>query len=88
MAEIPRLTRGLIGAGGIAETRMLRAMRRMKQRVQGLAGSHEEHAMAFAARSHAHGLDGMHFFTRGKAITTRWLDPSHGGIELGFPQNT
>jgi malonate-semialdehyde dehydrogenase (acetylating)/methylmalonate-semialdehyde dehydrogenase len=38
--------------------------------------------------THAHGLEGVHFYTRGKAITTRWLDPSHGGIELGFPQNT
>jgi malonate-semialdehyde dehydrogenase (acetylating)/methylmalonate-semialdehyde dehydrogenase len=38
--------------------------------------------------THAHGMDGVHFFTRGKAITSRWLDPSHGGIELGFPQNT
>ncbi|MBB2991440.1 acyl-CoA reductase-like NAD-dependent aldehyde dehydrogenase [Mycolicibacterium iranicum] len=38
--------------------------------------------------SHAHGLDGVHFFTRQKAITTRWLDPSHGGINLGFPENT
>jgi malonate-semialdehyde dehydrogenase (acetylating)/methylmalonate-semialdehyde dehydrogenase len=37
--------------------------------------------------THAHGMDGVHFFTRGKAITSRWLDPSHGGIELGFPQN-
>ncbi len=23
----------------------------------------------------------------GKVVTSRWLDPSHGGIELGFPQN-
>jgi malonate-semialdehyde dehydrogenase (acetylating)/methylmalonate-semialdehyde dehydrogenase len=37
--------------------------------------------------THAHGMDGAHFFTRGKAITSRWLDPSHGGIELGFPRN-
>ena len=37
--------------------------------------------------THAHGMDGVHFFTRGKAVTSRWLDPSHGGIELGFPQN-
>ncbi|HEX7824613.1 MAG TPA: aldehyde dehydrogenase family protein, partial [Mycobacterium sp.] len=37
--------------------------------------------------SHAHGMDGVQFFTRQKAITARWLDPSHGGIELGFPQN-
>ena len=37
--------------------------------------------------THAHGTEGMHFFTKGKVITTRWLDPSHGGINLGFPQN-
>jgi len=37
--------------------------------------------------THAHGTEGMHFFTRGKVITSRWLDPSHGGINLGFPQN-
>jgi malonate-semialdehyde dehydrogenase (acetylating) / methylmalonate-semialdehyde dehydrogenase len=36
---------------------------------------------------HAHGLDGVNFFTRGKVVTSRWLDPSHGGINLGFPQN-
>ena len=38
--------------------------------------------------SHAHGVEGVHFFTRGKVVTTRWLDPSHGGLNLGFPQNT
>ena len=37
--------------------------------------------------SHAHGADGVHFFTRGKVVTSRWLDPSHGGLNLGFPQN-
>ena len=37
--------------------------------------------------SHAHGAEGVHFFTRGKVVTSRWLDPSHGGINLGFPQN-
>ena len=31
--------------------------------------------------SHAHGIEGVQFYTRGKAITSRWLDPSHGGIE-------
>ena len=35
----------------------------------------------------AHGVEGVHFYTRGKAITSRWIDPSHGGINLGFPQN-
>ena len=38
--------------------------------------------------SHAQGTEGVHFFTRGKVVTSRWLDPSHGGINLGFPQNT
>ncbi|MBO0789320.1 MAG: CoA-acylating methylmalonate-semialdehyde dehydrogenase, partial [Actinobacteria bacterium] len=37
--------------------------------------------------THAYGTDGVHFYTRGKAITSRWLDPSHGGVSLGFPQN-
>ncbi|WP_062203829.1 CoA-acylating methylmalonate-semialdehyde dehydrogenase [Demequina salsinemoris] len=35
--------------------------------------------------SRAHGAEGIRFFTRLKVITTRWLDPSHGGINLGFP---
>jgi len=35
----------------------------------------------------AYGRQGFHFFTREKAVTARWLDPSHGGINLGFPQN-
>ncbi|WP_310370482.1 CoA-acylating methylmalonate-semialdehyde dehydrogenase [Catenuloplanes atrovinosus] len=35
--------------------------------------------------THAHGLEGVHFFTRGKVVTSRWLDPSHGGLNLGFP---
>ena len=40
--------------------------------------------------THAHGSEGVHFFTRGKVVTTRWVDPanrSENGIELGFPQN-
>ncbi len=37
--------------------------------------------------SKAYGMQGFQFFTREKAITSRWLDPSHGGINLGFPQN-
>jgi len=35
----------------------------------------------------AYGTQAIPFFTREKAITSRWLDPSHGGINLGFPQN-
>jgi malonate-semialdehyde dehydrogenase (acetylating)/methylmalonate-semialdehyde dehydrogenase len=36
--------------------------------------------------THAYGADGVRFFTRAKVVTTRWLDPSHGGINLGFPE--
>ncbi|PPL14118.1 aldehyde dehydrogenase family protein, partial [Microterricola pindariensis] len=35
----------------------------------------------------AYGPAGIAFFTREKAVTSRWLDPSHGGLNLGFPQN-
>ncbi len=38
--------------------------------------------------THAYGRDGIHFFTRAKVVTSRWLDPSHGGLNLGFPQNS
>ena len=42
----------------------------------------------------AYGVHGFDFFTREKAVTARWIDPatrndsSHGGINLGFPQNS
>ena len=35
----------------------------------------------------AYGPHGVDFFTREKAVTARWLDPSHGGLNLGFPQH-
>jgi malonate-semialdehyde dehydrogenase (acetylating)/methylmalonate-semialdehyde dehydrogenase len=35
----------------------------------------------------AYGPQGVEFFTREKAITSRWLDPSHGGLNLGFPEH-
>ncbi|MGH4001820.1 MAG: CoA-acylating methylmalonate-semialdehyde dehydrogenase [Pseudonocardiaceae bacterium] len=39
--------------------------------------------------SHAYGVEGVHFYTRTKAVTTRWIDPGArpAGLELGFPQN-
>jgi malonate-semialdehyde dehydrogenase (acetylating)/methylmalonate-semialdehyde dehydrogenase len=37
--------------------------------------------------THVYGTEGIHFYTRGKAVTSRWLDPSHGGVNLGFPVN-
>jgi malonate-semialdehyde dehydrogenase (acetylating)/methylmalonate-semialdehyde dehydrogenase len=38
--------------------------------------------------THVYGTEGVHFYTRGKAVTSRWLDPSHGGVNLGFPVST
>ena len=35
----------------------------------------------------AYGARGFDFYTQEKAITSRWLDPSHGGLNLGFPQH-
>ncbi|HEX5856635.1 MAG TPA: CoA-acylating methylmalonate-semialdehyde dehydrogenase [Microbacterium sp.] len=35
----------------------------------------------------AYGAHGFDFFTQEKAVTSRWLDPSHGGLNLGFPQH-
>jgi malonate-semialdehyde dehydrogenase (acetylating) / methylmalonate-semialdehyde dehydrogenase len=37
--------------------------------------------------THVHGTEGVHFYTRGKVVTARWLDPGHGGVNLGFPTN-
>ncbi|WAX76725.1 CoA-acylating methylmalonate-semialdehyde dehydrogenase [Streptomyces sp. KMM 9044] len=37
---------------------------------------------------HIYGNDGVAFYTRGKVVTTRWPDPSDGGINLGFPSNS
>jgi malonate-semialdehyde dehydrogenase (acetylating) / methylmalonate-semialdehyde dehydrogenase len=36
---------------------------------------------------HIHGKEGVLFYTRGKVITSRWPDPRHRGVDLGFPQN-
>ncbi|WP_238005457.1 CoA-acylating methylmalonate-semialdehyde dehydrogenase [Dactylosporangium sp. AC04546] len=38
--------------------------------------------------SHAHGVEGVHFFTRGKVVTSRWVDPAtspSSGLALAFP---
>jgi len=36
---------------------------------------------------HIYGNDGVKFYTRTKAITQRWPDPRHRGVNLGFPTN-
>ncbi|MGZ4728460.1 MAG: CoA-acylating methylmalonate-semialdehyde dehydrogenase [Acidimicrobiales bacterium] len=37
--------------------------------------------------THMHGAEGVHFYTRGKVVTSRWPDPSETatGPDLGFP---
>ncbi len=37
--------------------------------------------------THVHGTEGVHFYTRGKVVTTRWSDPVLRGPDLGFPRN-
>jgi malonate-semialdehyde dehydrogenase (acetylating)/methylmalonate-semialdehyde dehydrogenase len=36
--------------------------------------------------THAYGPDSIHFYTRGKVVTSRWPDPATSKIDLGFPQ--
>jgi malonate-semialdehyde dehydrogenase (acetylating)/methylmalonate-semialdehyde dehydrogenase len=36
--------------------------------------------------SHAYGPDSIHFYTRGKVVTSRWPDPATSKVDLGFPQ--
>jgi malonate-semialdehyde dehydrogenase (acetylating)/methylmalonate-semialdehyde dehydrogenase len=38
--------------------------------------------------THVHGTEAVQFYTRGKVVTSRWPDPSHGGVSLGFPVNS
>ncbi|MSO36904.1 MAG: CoA-acylating methylmalonate-semialdehyde dehydrogenase [Acidimicrobiia bacterium] len=41
--------------------------------------------------THVHGPEGVHFYTRGKVVTSRWADPGAvgdtGRPDLGFPTN-
>jgi len=38
--------------------------------------------------THVHGTEGVHFYTRGKVVTSRWADPETRGPDLGFPTHT
>jgi malonate-semialdehyde dehydrogenase (acetylating)/methylmalonate-semialdehyde dehydrogenase len=38
--------------------------------------------------AHIYGREGIQFYTRGKVVTSRWPDPRHRGVNLGFPQTT
>ncbi len=37
--------------------------------------------------THMYGPEGIHFFTKAKAITARWPDPADSTVDLGFPRN-
>ena len=37
--------------------------------------------------THMYGPEGIHFFTKAKAITARWPDPADSVVDLGFPRN-
>jgi malonate-semialdehyde dehydrogenase (acetylating) / methylmalonate-semialdehyde dehydrogenase len=34
-----------------------------------------------------YGPEGIHFYTRQKVVISRWPDPIHRGVDLGFPQH-
>ena len=34
-----------------------------------------------------YGPEGVHFYTRPKVVISRWPDPIHRGVDLGFPQH-
>jgi malonate-semialdehyde dehydrogenase (acetylating) / methylmalonate-semialdehyde dehydrogenase len=36
--------------------------------------------------AHVYGREGFNFYTRAKVVTSRWPDPRHRGVNLGFPQ--
>ncbi len=36
--------------------------------------------------THMYGPDGIHFYTRGKVVTTRWPEAGPSQVDLGFPQ--
>jgi malonate-semialdehyde dehydrogenase (acetylating)/methylmalonate-semialdehyde dehydrogenase len=36
--------------------------------------------------AHMYGPEGVHFYTRGKVVTSRWPDPSTSQVDLGFPR--
>jgi malonate-semialdehyde dehydrogenase (acetylating)/methylmalonate-semialdehyde dehydrogenase len=34
-----------------------------------------------------YGPEGINFYTRAKAVTTRWPDPAESAVDLGFPRH-
>jgi malonate-semialdehyde dehydrogenase (acetylating) / methylmalonate-semialdehyde dehydrogenase len=38
--------------------------------------------------THMYGPEGIHFYTRGKVVTSRWPDPATSEVDLGFPRTS
>jgi malonate-semialdehyde dehydrogenase (acetylating)/methylmalonate-semialdehyde dehydrogenase len=36
--------------------------------------------------AHMYGPEGVHFYTKGKVVTSRWPDPATSAVDLGFPR--
>jgi malonate-semialdehyde dehydrogenase (acetylating)/methylmalonate-semialdehyde dehydrogenase len=36
--------------------------------------------------AHMYGPEGIHFYTQGKVVTSRWPDPTTSKVDLGFPK--
>jgi malonate-semialdehyde dehydrogenase (acetylating) / methylmalonate-semialdehyde dehydrogenase len=36
--------------------------------------------------THMYGPEGVHFYTKGKVVTSRWPDPATSSVDLGFPR--
>ena len=36
--------------------------------------------------THMYGPEGVHFYTKGKVVTSRWPDPATSAVDLGFPR--
>lgn len=37
--------------------------------------------------THMYGPEGVRFYTKAQAVTTRWPDPAQSSVDLGFPRN-
>jgi len=38
--------------------------------------------------THIYGPDGIRFYTRGKVVTRRWVEPADAGVDLSFPTHS
>ena len=48
----------------------------------------DEHGKVLFGDTHVHGPEGVRFYTRAKAITSRWPGPEHDRTHMHFPTAT